>query len=81
MRHIHKGTKAQGVGANGFDGPARVSHICGIEALFRGVFGPLHSIFFSFTLYFLAKWFQFHTLCSRKKDGDVKAPKEVLHKL
>jgi hypothetical protein len=41
----------------------------------------LRSTFFSSAPHFLAKWFQLHALCSRKKGGVVRAPKEVLHEL
>ena len=47
----------------------------------RACLGLLRSTFFSSALYFLAKRFQLHALCSRKKGGVVRAPKEVLHKL
>ena len=47
----------------------------------RGCLGLLRSTFFSFAPRFLAKRFQLHALCSRKKGGVVRAPKKVLHKL
>ena len=48
---------------------------------FRGCLGLLCSMFFSSAPCFLAKRFQLHALCSRKKGGVVRAPKEILHKL
>jgi len=47
----------------------------------KGCLGLLCFMFFSSAPYFLAKRFQLHALSSRKKNGVVRAPKEVLHKL
>ena len=46
-----------------------------------GCLGLLRSTFFSFAPCVLAKRFQLHALCLRKKGGVVRAPEEVLHKL
>ena len=49
--------------------------------MLRRCLGLLRFMFFSIVLCFLAKQFQLHALCSRKKGGVVRAPKGVLHKL
>ena len=47
----------------------------------RGVFGTASLHVFSIAPRFLAKRFWLRTLCSRKKGGVVRAPKEVFNKL
>jgi len=54
---------------------------CLFSSIVRGYLELLCSTFFSSALRFLAKRFQLHALSSRKKSGDVRALKEVLHEL